>query len=203
MRAALLRRAITPAAPRAARASAAQQHRRAPIAIAAAAPPPPPLPRPRRVAVAAARLFTAAAGVGAFAAFAAPRRAHLSAAAAAAGDMASPTPPRFELPPLPYAQDALEPHNSGRTLSFHHGKHHAAYVAGLNKALESSDAAGRFAGKDLEAIVKQSFKEDNADGPVFNNAGQVRPAGAVRACARAPMCARALNEAGGRTSSWQ
>jgi hypothetical protein len=189
MRAALLRRAITPVAPRAARSSAAQQ---------------PHAP----VAVAAARHFTGAAGVGAFAAFAAPRRAHLSAAAAAAGDMASPAPPRFELPPLPYAQDALEPHTSGRTLSFHHGKHHAAYVAGLNKALESGDAAGRFAGKDLEAIVKQSFKEDNADGPVFNNAGQVRGglracAGAkgacacmhqcMRVCARAPMwaCARA------------
>ena len=42
----------------------------------------------------------------------------------------------FELPKLPYAQEALEPHISGKTLSFHYGKHHAAYVNNLNAALE-------------------------------------------------------------------
>jgi len=41
-----------------------------------------------------------------------------------------------ELPPLPYAYDALEPHIDARTMEIHHGKHHAAYVANLNKALE-------------------------------------------------------------------
>jgi Fe-Mn family superoxide dismutase len=41
-----------------------------------------------------------------------------------------------ELPPLPYAADALEPHIDTRTMEIHHGKHHAAYVANLNKALE-------------------------------------------------------------------
>jgi len=42
----------------------------------------------------------------------------------------------FELPSLPYAHDALEPHIDARTMEIHHGKHHAAYVANLNKALE-------------------------------------------------------------------
>ncbi len=43
----------------------------------------------------------------------------------------------FELPPLPYAADALEPHIDKQTMEIHHGKHHAAYVNNLNKALES------------------------------------------------------------------
>ena len=42
-----------------------------------------------------------------------------------------------ELPKLPYAFDALEPHIDAKTMEIHHGKHHAAYVANLNKALES------------------------------------------------------------------
>src|SRR4051812_42894181 len=41
----------------------------------------------------------------------------------------------FVLPPLPYAFDALEPHIDARTMEIHHDKHHAAYVANLNKAL--------------------------------------------------------------------
>ena len=44
----------------------------------------------------------------------------------------------FELPKLPYAFDALEPHIDARTMEIHHGKHHAAYVANLNKALEGA-----------------------------------------------------------------
>lgn len=43
----------------------------------------------------------------------------------------------YELPPLPYAFEALEPHIDARTMEIHHGKHHAAYVANLNKALEA------------------------------------------------------------------
>jgi Fe-Mn family superoxide dismutase len=42
----------------------------------------------------------------------------------------------FELPPLPYPTDALEPHIDTRTMEIHHGKHHNAYVTNLNKALE-------------------------------------------------------------------
>ena len=43
-----------------------------------------------------------------------------------------------ELPKLPYAADALEPHLDARTMEIHHDKHHAAYVTNLNKALESA-----------------------------------------------------------------
>ena len=69
----------------------------------------------------------------------------------------------FELPGLPYAIDALEPHISKETLEFHHGKHHATYVTKLNGLVEGTDMAG----KSLEEIVKSS------DGGVFNNAAQI------------------------------
>ena len=69
----------------------------------------------------------------------------------------------FELPPLPYAKDALAPHMSQETLEYHHGKHHAGYVAKLNAAIEGTD----WAGKSLEDIIKGS------DGGLFNNAAQV------------------------------
>lgn len=70
----------------------------------------------------------------------------------------------FELPSLPYPQDALEPHISARTLSFHYGKHHAGYVKKLNAAVAADPA---LAGSSLEDIVK------TASGGVFNNAAQV------------------------------
>ena len=44
----------------------------------------------------------------------------------------------FELPPLPYGKKALAPHVSAKTLEFHHDKHHAAYVAALNKLVEET-----------------------------------------------------------------
>jgi Fe-Mn family superoxide dismutase len=46
--------------------------------------------------------------------------------------------PKHELPSLPYAFDALEPHVDARTMEIHHGKHHAAYVANLNAVLEKA-----------------------------------------------------------------
>jgi Fe-Mn family superoxide dismutase len=56
----------------------------------------------------------------------------------------------FELPPLPYAENALEPHIDARTMSIHHDKHHAAYTNNLNAALEGhSDLAG----KSIEALL--------------------------------------------------
>src|SRR3546814_8877189 len=58
----------------------------------------------------------------------------------------------FELPPLPYAQDALEPHCSAKTLSFHHGKHHQAYVSKTNELIAGTDNAN----KSLEEIIKSS-----------------------------------------------
>jgi len=45
----------------------------------------------------------------------------------------------YTLPPLPYAYDALEPYIDARTMELHHGKHHAGYVASLNKAIEHHD----------------------------------------------------------------
>lgn len=69
----------------------------------------------------------------------------------------------FELPALPYEKTALEPHISAETLDFHHGKHHATYVAKLNGLIEGTDLAS----KSLEDIIKSS------DGGVFNNAAQI------------------------------
>ena len=48
----------------------------------------------------------------------------------------------FELPPLPYGFDALEPHIDAQTMQIHHDKHHGAYVTNLNKALEGKPEAG-------------------------------------------------------------
>jgi len=69
----------------------------------------------------------------------------------------------FELPALPYSQDALEPHISAETLEFHYGKHHKTYVDKLNGLVPGSE----FEGKSLEEIIKSS------SGPVFNNAAQI------------------------------
>ncbi|HWQ24889.1 MAG TPA: superoxide dismutase [Gaiellaceae bacterium] len=49
----------------------------------------------------------------------------------------------YTLPPLPYPYDALEPHIDAQTMEIHHGKHHAAYVANLNAALEGTDLGDR------------------------------------------------------------
>ncbi len=68
----------------------------------------------------------------------------------------------IELPPLPYEQNALEPHISAETLEYHYGKHHAAYVKKLNAAIEGTELADAA----LEDIVKK------ADGGMFNNAAQ-------------------------------
>ena len=57
---------------------------------------------------------------------------------------------RFELPQLPYAYDALEPHIDARTMEIHHGKHHAAYTNNLNNALESAKEWGE---KSIEKIL--------------------------------------------------
>ena len=69
-------------------------------------------------------------------------------------------------PDLPYAADALEPHISRRTLEFHHGKHHKAYVDKLNAAIAGTEHEGR----SLEAIIDASHKAANPG--VFNNAAQ-------------------------------
>jgi len=69
----------------------------------------------------------------------------------------------FELPELPYAKNALEPHISEETLEYHYGKHHKTYVDKLNGLLEGSADAD----KSLEDVIKTS------SGGVFNNAAQI------------------------------
>ncbi|QQL51603.1 superoxide dismutase [Mucilaginibacter ginkgonis] len=70
----------------------------------------------------------------------------------------------FELPALPYATDALEPHIDKMTMEIHHGKHHQAYVTNLNKALEGKPEAN----SSIEEIVKNISKYPAA---VRNNGG--------------------------------
>jgi superoxide dismutase, Fe-Mn family len=72
------------------------------------------------------------------------------------------------LPQLPYADNALEPVISARTISFHYGKHHAGYVDTLNKLV----AGTPFAGRPLEEIVLRSAKDLTATA-IFHNAAQV------------------------------
>ncbi len=70
---------------------------------------------------------------------------------------------KFELPQLPYAPEALEPVISAKTISFHYGKHHAAYVNNLNNLVPGSP----FENSTLEQIVLK------AEGGIFNNGAQV------------------------------
>ncbi|PTB97692.1 superoxide dismutase [Marivirga lumbricoides] len=69
----------------------------------------------------------------------------------------------FELPALPYAKDALEPHIDAKTMEIHHGKHHAGYVSKLNAAVEGTEMEG----KSLEELLKNH--SDKA--AVRNNGG--------------------------------
>ncbi len=88
----------------------------------------------------------------------------------------------FELPPLPYPKNALEPHTSAQTLDFHHGRHHQAYVTNLNNLVKDSPMESQ----SLEQIIKDSPMEsqsleqiiaatakDASKAGIFNNAAQV------------------------------
>lgn len=70
----------------------------------------------------------------------------------------------FTLPDLPYSQDALAPHISAETLSFHYGKHHKNYVNKLNELTANTPMASQ----SLEDVIKKA-----GAGPIFNNAAQV------------------------------
>ena len=70
----------------------------------------------------------------------------------------------IELPPLPWARDALAPHISAETIDYHHGKHHQAYVTNLNNLIKGTE----YENLDLEAIVKKA-----PAGGVYNNSAQV------------------------------
>ena len=75
----------------------------------------------------------------------------------------------FELPALPYATTALEPNIDAKTMEIHHDKHHAAYVANLNKALES---APELASRSLDALIANLAAVPEAiRGAVRNNGG--------------------------------
>ena len=73
----------------------------------------------------------------------------------------------FELPSLPYANDALAPYMSSETLDFHHGKHHQTYVTNLNNLLKDHELQS----SSLEDIVVKASKDASMAG-IFNNAGQ-------------------------------
>ena len=70
----------------------------------------------------------------------------------------------FELPKLPYAYDALEPHIDARTMEIHHGKHHNGYTTNLNNAIAGSDLEGQ----SIESILTSL---DASNGAVRNNGG--------------------------------
>jgi superoxide dismutase, Fe-Mn family len=74
----------------------------------------------------------------------------------------------FQLPPLPYADNALEPVISANTISFHYGKHHKTYVDNLNNLVKGTD----YESASLEKIINETAgKADRA--PLFNNAAQI------------------------------
>jgi Fe-Mn family superoxide dismutase len=74
----------------------------------------------------------------------------------------------FTLPPLPYADNALEPVISANTISFHYGKHHKTYVDNLNNLVKGTD----YESASLEKIINETAgKADRA--PIFNNAAQI------------------------------
>ena len=70
---------------------------------------------------------------------------------------------QHQLPDLPYAADALEPHISAETLSFHHGKHHQTYVTKLNELIAGTE----YEDLPLEEVIRR------ASGGIFNNAAQI------------------------------
>jgi Fe-Mn family superoxide dismutase len=74
----------------------------------------------------------------------------------------------FQLPPLPWKDDALAPHISAETISFHHGKHHKAYLDNLNNLVKDKP----YATMTLEQVVVASSKNP-AEAGIFNNAAQV------------------------------
>src|SRR5438093_13172754 len=74
----------------------------------------------------------------------------------------------YELPPLPYPKEALEPHIDAATMEIHHDKHHNAYVTNLNKAIAGTPLET----KPIEALITDlASVPENIRGPVRNNGG--------------------------------
>ena len=72
------------------------------------------------------------------------------------------------LPPLPYAENALDPVISARTIGIHYGKHHKTYVDNLNKLITDTELAGLT----LQEIISKTSSQANKAG-IFNNAAQI------------------------------
>ena len=75
----------------------------------------------------------------------------------------------FELPNLPYAHDALEPHIDAKTMEIHHGKHHNAYTTNLNNAIDDTDLANSSIGEILGGISGHSPAIRNNGGGYYNH----------------------------------
>jgi Fe-Mn family superoxide dismutase len=75
----------------------------------------------------------------------------------------------FELPNLPYAHDALEPHIDKATMEIHHGKHHAGYTTNLNKAIEGTELEGKTIEEILQTIDKHPAAVRNNAGGFYNH----------------------------------
>ncbi|HEY9708843.1 MAG TPA: superoxide dismutase [Oculatellaceae cyanobacterium] len=73
----------------------------------------------------------------------------------------------YELPPLPYDYNALDPYISAKTLEFHHDKHHATYVTNYNNLIKDTDLAD----KPIEEVIKATYN-DSAKTGIFNNGAQ-------------------------------
>ena len=67
---------------------------------------------------------------------------------------------KIELPSLPYSPDALEPHISEKTLQFHYGKHHNAYVENTNKLIAGTE----YENMSLEEIIKKTYHNESEKG---------------------------------------
>ncbi|MGE0400176.1 MAG: superoxide dismutase, partial [Kofleriaceae bacterium] len=74
----------------------------------------------------------------------------------------------FELPPLPWAKDALSPTISAETIDYHYGKHHKTYVDNLNKFAPGT----KYENMSLEEVIKASYNQPS-EKKFFNNAAQV------------------------------
>lgn len=75
----------------------------------------------------------------------------------------------FELPALPYAHDALEPHIDAQTMEIHHGKHHAGYTSKLNAAIDGTDLASHSIEDILANVSKHSGAVRNNGGGFYNH----------------------------------
>ena len=108
----------------------------------------------------------------------------------------------FELPSLPYAYDALEPHIDARTMEIHHTKHHAAYINKVNAAIEGTDMADKSLEEIFQMMGDNVAVRNNGGGTYNHNlfwkvmspTGGGEPSGDV---------AKAINDAYGSLSSFK